>query len=95
MSKHTPGPWEVIGRFEDKVYHEPSDTVIAQAWYPGSSSKSPSPADTMKANARLIAATLCGNCRDGRPLYSRQVETSKKTQKKRKIFVLPLLTLIV
>lgn len=55
-SKFTPGPWEIIGQFEDKVYHEASDTVVAQAWYPGASSKSPSPADTMKANARLIAA---------------------------------------
>ena len=54
--KFTPGPWEIIGQFEDRIYHEPSDTVVAQAWYPGASNKSPSPADTMKANARLIAA---------------------------------------
>lgn len=55
-SKFTPGPWEVVGPFNDRIYHEPTDTVVAQAWYPGASSKSPSPADTMQANARLIAA---------------------------------------
>lgn len=56
MTKHTPEPWEIVGKFSDKIYHAPSDTVVAQSWYPGASSISP--ADTMIANARRIVACV-------------------------------------
>lgn len=56
--KHTPEPWEIIGKFSDKIYHAKSDTVIAQSWYPGAAGQSPSPIDTMVANAHRIVACV-------------------------------------
>ena len=62
-TKHTPEPWEVVGKFSDRIYHAASDTVVAQAWYPGGSDSYP--AETMHANARRIVA--CVNACAGIP----------------------------
>lgn len=51
MSKHTPGPWEVVGHGGLEVRSTPEQILIAGCFYTGTNRRGQS-----KANARLISA---------------------------------------